>query len=70
MSYHDLAADQITVAAFDEAVAAFKAALGGDDMALIRASTEVGRTMLLCRIRAAAIRGERRTGEPSEEVAR
>lgn len=60
MSSTTLTADQDTIRALDDAVAAFKAALGSDDgEAVMRARTGVYEALLACVFRAARVRGER-----------
>ncbi len=59
-----LQADQDTVRALDEAVAAFKASRGSDDGEdVMRARTKVYEALMVCTFRAAAIRGKRKRGE-------
>lgn len=61
MSGATLTEDHATIRALDDAVAAFKAALGSDDgQTVLQARTRVYEALLVCTFRAARVRGERR----------
>jgi hypothetical protein len=63
VSYQQLHEDQDTVRALDEAVAAFKASLGSDDVwDVFRARTKVYDALLACVFRAGDSRRERARG--------